>query len=682
MDIANTTSVDPVQVEPELPFTRFPPFPNPPEGVTIMPFKDFKPRGIQLFAQLKRSDNGDEDDDVELDGLGIPTLELRVKHTTDECKSNKRKKRKKKHTDSATPGAPAKKLPWYEEWEEGEDLRVIKGSYDTSIQASDRLFQAAMDFRTGRPWPPVASGLNNIWDQFRIFVGLLINPTVYRKDEAKSGERDAFPDSDSEDEGLTSGVVSATDLNSQGSSRLSKDRPRPCDPSAVEKGDEDEDELFDPQKIDEETKEEKLMIFLKDPEKSVRIFLSSYMREKGLIWSERNLTYAPHLLSFFIGFLLRSRVFPEQTYQRRLKRALETIQQAKKELPLTHKVGHIVPDQFNEACKEIFGRKGSVNWTSVTITEEQLQEQKLTVTDTSIGMQEDITLPSEEQTIVKEAIEDNIDFDVNMAQVNGSSFDAGWGNYGAATATDESGWSGWNSTDGQPFSWDTSTDNQPAEDAEYDGSLAPWPDSAPTWGRELPSLMTFLGPTVLPLTHTTGIVECSTRRVREVHPPATVSSNPSSGKRCGKRKRGNAEEPWVPSASGVEAELDAKFAKVVLTPWGFEGGDISKPEIWETSRGSVIDPNSTSGSTSDSTGGDGKQKPHNPLTDDIVLLVQPHLLDTFALVPGLGLGAMWIQLARTENAEKGGRSELQCTKTFWYHEDLTGIFPSFYTPGT
>ena len=183
---ANTPSATgPVLVELELPFIRFPPFPNAPEGVTIMPFKDFKPRGIQLFAQLKRSGNGDgdEDEDVELDGLGIPTLELRVKHSTDECKSNKRKKRKKKHTADAAPGAPVKKSPWYEEWEEGEDLRVVMGNYNTlvpftcstagwtmtyiarDIRASDRLFQAGEDFRNGRPWPPVASGLNNIWDQ-------------------------------------------------------------------------------------------------------------------------------------------------------------------------------------------------------------------------------------------------------------------------------------------------------------------------------------------------------------------------------------------------------------------------------------------------------------------------------------------------------------------------------------
>lgn len=657
-----------------------------------MPFKDFKPRGIQLFAQLKRSGNGDEDDDVELDGLGIPTIELRVKHSTDECKSNRRKRRKKKHTTDSAPGALVKKSPWYEEWEEGEDLRVIMGNYNTDIRASDRLFQAGEDFRNGRPWPPVASGLNNIWDQFRIYIGLLVNPTVYRKVQAKSGGKGPSPDSDSEDD-EDDLIDSPIDPESQGSSRVSKNRPRPCDPSAVEKGDEDEDELFDQQKFDEEIKEEKLTIFLKDPEKSVRIFLSSHMREKGLIWSERNLTYAPHLLSFFIGFLLRNRVFPEQTYQRGLKRALETTQQAKKELPLTYKIGRIIPDQFSEACKEIFGRMGSVNWTTVTITEDQLrgpsrEEPKLTVTDTLTGEQKDITLPSEEQTAVKEAIEDNIDTDVNIVQVNESTPETGWGSWGAAAATDESngsGWGSWTSTDGHPSAWDTSIDNEPADGTDTNVPLAPWTDSAPSWGREMPSLMTFLGPTVFTLTHTTGIVEFSTRRVREVHPP-TLSSKASSGKRSAKRKRGNAEEQWMPSASGVEAELNAQFAKVILAPWGFEGGDISKPEIWATSRGAVIDPNlSTDSGAPDATGDEEKQKPHNPLTDDIVLLVQPHLLDTLSLVPGFGLAAMWVQLVRSEDTEKEGAKGDRgsgCTKTYWYHEDLTGIFPSFYTPGT
>ena len=34
----------------------------------------------------------------------------------------------------------------------------------------------------------------------------------------------------------------------------------------------------------EELAEERLLVFLNDPEKSTRIFLTDYMREHGLIW--------------------------------------------------------------------------------------------------------------------------------------------------------------------------------------------------------------------------------------------------------------------------------------------------------------------------------------------------------------------------------------------------------------
>ena len=33
------------------------------------------------------------------------------------------------------------------------------------VSPVDRFYQSAYDFRTGRPWPPVSSGLNNLWDQ-------------------------------------------------------------------------------------------------------------------------------------------------------------------------------------------------------------------------------------------------------------------------------------------------------------------------------------------------------------------------------------------------------------------------------------------------------------------------------------------------------------------------------------
>lgn len=75
-----------------------------------MSFKNFRPHGIQLFPEPTKNLHGSgvdvaaiptgvaavvaNDDDAELDALGIPTVELRVKHATDECKSKKRKNKK------------------------------------------------------------------------------------------------------------------------------------------------------------------------------------------------------------------------------------------------------------------------------------------------------------------------------------------------------------------------------------------------------------------------------------------------------------------------------------------------------------------------------------------------------------------------------------------------------------
>jgi len=124
--IVEPSASNTITTSPETPFIIFPPFPTPPPGVTLVPFKDFKPRGIQLFSEAT---GGLDEEEMELDGMGIPTVELRVKHLTDECKSGTRKRKRKKKT-AAADGMPVKKLPWYEEWEEGEDLRVTKGKLD------------------------------------------------------------------------------------------------------------------------------------------------------------------------------------------------------------------------------------------------------------------------------------------------------------------------------------------------------------------------------------------------------------------------------------------------------------------------------------------------------------------------------------------------------------------------
>jgi hypothetical protein len=112
---------NPAAPAPEVPLLTFPPFPEVPKDSGLVPFKDFKPSGIQISVS--------GDDGIELDGLGIPTVELRVKHDTDEPKTGKKKKKSKSARTAGLDGEPAKRLTWWEEWEEGEDLRVSNTGY-------------------------------------------------------------------------------------------------------------------------------------------------------------------------------------------------------------------------------------------------------------------------------------------------------------------------------------------------------------------------------------------------------------------------------------------------------------------------------------------------------------------------------------------------------------------------
>lgn len=91
----------------------------------------------------------------------------------------------------------------------------------------------------------------------------------------KKSIRADSPDSESDDEDdLETNVGGATTGDARPTKRHRSD----------EALDDDEATSMDPHRMDEELREEKITVFLNDPKKSVRIFLSSYMREQGLIW--------------------------------------------------------------------------------------------------------------------------------------------------------------------------------------------------------------------------------------------------------------------------------------------------------------------------------------------------------------------------------------------------------------
>lgn len=321
-------------------------------------------------------------------------------------------------------------------------------------------------------------------------------------------------------------------------------------------------------------------------------------------------------------------------------------------------------------------------------------DQTITVTDQD-GAETDILLPDTLETAIKDVIEDNIDMEVQVIGLHATApvatadtaapiADAGtappdiwsagtadtaaggWGDMADIDAWDNAD-SGWGTID-DDGEWGPAGDNE-----EWSANSAPLsfaPEvTEPSWLSPPPSLTSLLGPTALSLTHTTGIVESSTRRIKAIHPPPIAKA----------KIKGD-------SAEMVEDELERRFARIVMCPWGREECDIPNPSIRKTSRGTVVMPNGD-------IEGSGPGKPHNPYKDDIVLVVEPAMVDKLSL--GMGLGGLWVQIVREEvvadlasdQAEtkprekrskkaKGPLDEL--SGNYWYLEELMGIFPSYF----
>lgn len=99
---------------------RFPPFPTLPDGATLIPFTAFKPSGIRVPID---DDDDPRPDRIEIDGLGIPTIPLRVKHVADNAEKKKKRKKKGGVAAQSVQVAPERPKMWWEVWEELEDIR-------------------------------------------------------------------------------------------------------------------------------------------------------------------------------------------------------------------------------------------------------------------------------------------------------------------------------------------------------------------------------------------------------------------------------------------------------------------------------------------------------------------------------------------------------------------------------
>lgn len=224
---------------------------------------------------------------------------------------------------------------------------------------------------------------------------------------------------------------------------------------------------------------------------------------------------------------------------------------------------------------------------------------------------------------------------------------------------------------------DTNTTTDANTDANANTSNGA--DDDESWNVFRPaSLIPLLGPTALPITHTTGIVESSVRRIKAVFPPSPDTSKFPVAKDV--------------SAEAVEGVLRRTFGVVVFEPWvNWNRGEephLSMPKILESSRGAVKIKSGETG-TGDADAGTvgakaaepGALPPFDPHKDEISVLVDPAYLDLISV--GMGCLGTWVQMVRVEDLEpqdpKKKKKKNAKMERFWYVEELLRVVPSYYT---
>ncbi|KAF9266112.1 hypothetical protein L218DRAFT_825302, partial [Marasmius fiardii PR-910] len=298
----------------------FPPFPTVPLGTIITAFKDFNERGISTTAVSGK----------EVDALGIPTVALNAHHSTDRCKTDATDRilTVKSSAKARGSSSSAKKREWWEEWEDADDsARILE--YNPTFSRLERLQKAVQDFNKNRTWPSNQSSVRALWDQVFDSCLCLVQFQTYIGQLDSTQTRGLKKEEEGAEEDLDEGSDDDAD-----------------EPSQQPEGEEREHT--------NSVAIEKTLEFLKNPDKTVRIFLSSDLRRQGLHLTERNLFILPKLLFAFFKYLIRNRVFADKKGDDIFREALKTVEIALIELPLTSKLAKELPDDFNGALTEFY----------------------------------------------------------------------------------------------------------------------------------------------------------------------------------------------------------------------------------------------------------------------------------------------------------------------------------------
>ncbi|KAJ7508821.1 hypothetical protein B0H11DRAFT_1962712 [Mycena galericulata] len=606
---------------------HFPPFPGVPDGVKITPFKDFQEWGTRVVGA----------DKVERDGLGIPTIPLP----------------KKKAEKKAEMAALGSKGTWWAVWEASGEKLITRGPYDPTLNRVDRLHRAAEDFQRYHN-VNIHKNVQMLWNKFQSYIGLGPNAKVAADDDELS------------DDEFDAELVNA--IGNQGAATTSEAAPPITSP--------------DP---DAKPEDDKIARFLNDPELSIRIFLSSYMRAEGLMWHPHKLVSAPHLLRFFVEFLLRNAVLPENVVG--LRKALDVIAIAGNELPLIPVVSNALPDSFSAACTGCWGRK-----TQMYLDDDedgdsiagQPEAKRFKSSHEATDAEGDAAFEEARIEEVKgdNGVIDDASQDVDMNAAGVGNVVSGWGAMSVQLAPDANdtavgdGWgsgSGWGAGGGSATgTWGhISTPNANTNDVAGSGDAKPAENSDGVPAAA--TLLSFFDSINLPLTHQPGVVEASLRRIKSIAAPPNNLAKAQSG------------------AEAVERELEGRMYRVVLTPWlDWENPETAMPRILPSSSGAIVVPGQPAAAAT--SGSSSQLKPHDMMVDDITILVDPAEADKLRV--GMGLGGTWVQLARLQdgkdaslqaeipqvtkkNLTKGQKEKLRLR--YWYIEELLLILPSYWS---
>ncbi|KAJ7026868.1 hypothetical protein C8F04DRAFT_101809 [Mycena alexandri] len=626
---------------------RFPPFPPVPQGVTIIPFKDFQEYGARVVGE----------DGIERDGRGIPTIPLPRSH--------------KKQLLAAATNGPSVRMDWWLEWEATGEHQVVRSNACDRATTRDHRFRRAVGHfsKHHKINPPKGpKHLQELWDTFRSFVGVTV----------AGGPPNELADELSDDDDLDGGIPSFTLTDTNASPDLN--------PSS--------------------DVNENLVAFLDAPARSIEIFLSSHMRSRGQMWAARKLVSAPHLLRFFLNYLLRNQVLPECADG--LREALNTVDRAAAELPLVPQISNALPDAFSSACQRWWRRKAEGYVAKDLEAGEEADEPK--AKRAKHGHQRDEAIEEISTDSAAAVTNDGIateDTVMGRAATASGGWGAvgGWGVQDVKMTTNDAdpsniqvvpatagGWGGggWGAADANTNTSDQDADMPAAAEGGWSASTGAtgW-DSGTGWGPTntvniaqakpqpefIPTtLLTLLGPTALPVTHAPGIVEQSPRRVKTITPPApsTEAQNAPSDKDMGG------------AAYAVERVLEERMYRVALAPWLDSNATADPPRILATSRGALAPAVAASSA---------HPKPHDLSTGEIVVLMEPEAAKL--LCKGMGLVATWVQLARVQDDEDANDDakvkDVEAPQTnltkkqkarrglrYWYIDEIMMVLPSYW----